>query len=394
MSAGKINSNYYTKRNVVKLIRGGHEYFVLLTELMSKAIHSIHLQTYIFDDDVTGIAIADEMIKAARRNVQVYFMVDGYASRGIPKSLIRNLMDAGVHFKFFEPLFKSKHFYLGRRLHQKVVVIDGRHGLVGGINISNRYNDLVGMPAWLDFALYVKGEAAVQLFRICSHMWKSPVPDPADLEQFLAEIPESEYCSVRVRRNDWVKNKVEIWRSYMELFNHANTSIVIMCSYFLPGWELLRRLGKAAKRGVRIKIILTGPTDVQIAKLAERYLYDWMLRNSIEIFEYQPNVLHAKLAVTDGHWVTIGSYNINNISAHASMEINLDIRNKPFAQKVQNLLENIIMNDCIPMTKDNYKSTTNIFKKFWQKAAYHLYRLILNLFTFYFKREVQPNHLA
>lgn len=391
MSGHKRNSSYYTTRNKIKLIRGGHEYFSLLLNLINNATHSIHLQTYIFEDDETGLIVADALMNAARRQVPVYFVTDGYASGGLSKLFIARLKKEGIHFTYFEPLFKSRHFYFGRRMHHKVFVVDGRHAMVGGINITNRYNDMPGKPAWLDFALYVQGEAAVQLFGFCNATWKSehiiPVDLPADVEEFLQQIPEIDYCSVRVRRNDWVKNKMEIWRSYLELFNHANRSIVIMCSYFLPGWELLRRLKKASKRGVKIKLVLTGISDVRIAKFAERYLYYWMLKNNIEVFEYQPNVLHAKLAVTDGHWVTIGSYNINNISARASTEINLDVRNKSFAQKTQIELENIIDQDCLLITKEYYDATTGFFKRFWQKISYHVINLVLKVFTFYFKRE-------
>jgi len=391
MSGGKKNANYYTIRNKVKLIRGGNEYFKLLTELIDSSTHSIHLQTYIFNDDETGSLIGNAMINAARRNVQVYFIADGYASRIMSKSFITHLQNAGIHFKFFEPLFKSKHFYFGRRLHHKVFVADGKHALVGGLNIANRYNDIQGNSAWLDFALYVQGEAATQLFKICTDMWKPAyakiIQLPKDIDDFLSRIPEKEYCSVRVRRNDWVKNKIEIWKSYLELFNHANKSIIIVCSYFLPGWKLLSRLKKTVNRGVEIKIILTGPTDVRIAKYAERYLYYWMLKNKITLFEYQPTILHAKLAVTDGHWVTIGSYNINNISANASIEINLDVRNKPFAQEVQEKIEEIIEEDCVLITNENCKASYNFFKRLWQRLSYLAIQLILNLFTFYFKRE-------
>ena len=393
MSSLKKINNYYTTRNEVKLIRAGNEYFKLLQQLINSAQHSIHLQIYIYDDDETGLMIGEAMINAAKRNVQVYFIADGYASRLMSKSFIAQLRNAGIHFKYFEPLFRTHHFYFGRRLHHKVVVIDGKHALVGGINIANRYNDMPGKPAWMDYALYVQGEAAVQLFQICNEMWEKSalkaIRLPDDIEDFLRDIPEREYCSVRVRINDWVQYKNQVWRTYFQLFNHANKSIIIMCSYFLPGWELLRRLSKAAKRGVQIKIILAGPSDVKIAKNAERYLYSWMLKNNIEIYEYQPNVLHAKIAMTDGHWVTIGSYNINNISAHASMELNLDVRNRLFAQKVQQQMEQIIEQDCIWITPENFKTTEGLFRKLWQKASYFFIKIMLNLFTFYFKRKAK-----
>lgn len=393
MSSDKKINNYYTTRNKVKLIRGGKEYFTLLLQLINSAQHSIHLQIYIYDDDETGLMIGEAMMNAAKRNIQVYFIADGYASREMSESFIAQLENAGIHFKYFEPFFKSKHFYFGRRLHHKVVVADGKHALVGGINITNRYNDMPGSPAWLDFAMYVQGEAAVQLFQVCTNMWKSNKPPtiqlPNDIEDFLQRIPQKEYCSVRVRRNDWIKNKNEIWRSYFELFNHADKSIIIMCSYFLPGMELLKRLSKAAKRGVQIKIILAGPSDVMIAKYAERYLYNRLLKNNIAIYEYQPNVLHAKLAITDGHWVTLGSYNINNISALASIEVNLDVRNKVFANKVQQQVEEIIERDCTRITSENYKLTTGFFKRLRQKLSYYFIKIAINLFRFRFKRQIK-----
>lgn len=393
MSSDKKINSYYTIRNKVKLIRGGHEYFNLLTELINSAQHSIHLQIYIFDDDETGLMIGEAMMNAAKRNVQVYIVADGYASRAMSKSFITRLQNAGIHFKYFEPYFKSKHFYFGRRLHRKVFVADGKHALVGGMNITNRYNDIPGTPAWLDFALYVQGEVAVQLFQVCTDMWKYNKPPiielPNDIEDFLQKIPQTEYCSVRVRQNDWIKNKNEIWRSYFELFNHADKSIIIMCSYFLPGMELLKRLIKAAKRGVQIKIILAGPSDVMIAKYAERYLYNRLLKNNIAIYEYQPNVLHSKLAITDGHWVTLGSYNINNISALASIEVNLDARNKVFAQKVQQQMEEIIERDCTHITSENYEITTGFFMRLRQKISYYFIKIAINLFRFHFKREIK-----
>ena len=160
-----------------------------------------------------------------------------------------------------------------------------------------------------------------------------------------------------------------------------------MCSYFLPGRILRTRLAKAAKRGVKVRLILAGPSDVKLAKYAERYLYDLMLKNGFEIYEYQPTVLHAKMMVVDNHWVTIGSYNVNNVSAYASVELNLDVRNKPFASSVQQMMDTIIKNDCVRVTNKNFISNTGFLKRFLQKSAYEIVRVIINLSTFYFKHE-------
>ena len=171
------------------------------------------------------------------------------------------------------------------------------------------------------------------------------------------------------------------------MFNKAEKSITIMCSYFLPGRLFRRKLSQAVKKGVKIKVILAGISDIMMAKHAERYLYDWLLKNNIEIYEYQETVLHAKVAVYDSSWVTVGSYNVNNISAYASLELNMDVRNKPFAISTENELEDIISRHCEQITKENYSSSTHFFRRLWQRFCYNFINNVLNLFTFYFLQE-------
>ena len=171
MSQGKIQ-NRYTVHNVIQLIKGGDFYFQLLGELIDKARHSIFIRVYIWDDDATGTRIADHLIKAAERKVEIYIVADGYASQCLSKGFIRNLREKGIRFRYFEPLLKSSHFYFGRRMHEKLVVIDGLYALVGGINFADRYNNVDSIPAWLDYALYVKGESAYQLYQYCANDWK------------------------------------------------------------------------------------------------------------------------------------------------------------------------------------------------------------------------------
>ncbi len=381
----------YTTRNHVRLVRGGKDYFDLLLTLINNAKQTIYLQFYIYDDDETGKAVTQALQQAAAGGVQIFLLVDGYASQKLTKHFIQDIRGAGIHFKWFEPLFKSTHFYFGRRLHHKVVVADGTYSLVGGINISNRYNDMPGQPAWLDMALYCEGEGSFVLHRVCRNMWRNKdtkeIIEPAAIEQFCTRIPENDHHSVRVSRNDWVKRKNAIWKSYLYMFRHAEEEIIIMCSYFLPGRVHRNAISRASRRGVKIKVILASKSDVAVAKSAERYLYDWMLRNKIEIYEYQANILHAKVAVYDSRWSTVGSYNVNNISAYASLELNLDVRNRPFAQKVKVTLEQIIETDCKRITPENYKSSTHIFRRFWQRLCYSFINNVLNLFTFYFRQK-------
>lgn len=160
-----------------------------------------------------------------------------------------------------------------------------------------------------------------------------------------------------------------------------------MSSYFLPGRTYRKLLSRASARGVKIKIILAGKSDVMLSKNAERYLYDWLLRKNIEIYEYQRTVLHAKMSVADEQMVTIGSFNVNNISAYASLELNLDVKSPAFGGYIRDVMNNIIIKDCQQITRENYISSRNFFRRFWQKTSYMVVNWLLTLFTFYFKQE-------
>jgi cardiolipin synthase len=383
-------SSVYSAHNRVELLRGGKAYFDQVRALIREAEYSVHLQTYIFGDDATGKMVADELMKAAQRGVHVFMLLDGYASQHLSAELIKELKKSGIHFRWFEPLFHSRHFYFGRRLHHKVLVTDGARALVGGINIADRYNDLPGIPAWLDWALFVEGEACMELFHVCQELWNRSGWGKKRNERYYADVhrvfsgPE---CLVRVRRNDWVRKKNQISRSYIEMLAKAQSHIIIMSSYFIPGHFIRNQLMKAAKRGVKIKVITAGKSDVWLSKNAERYMYRWLLKNNIEIYEYETNVLHAKMSTYDGKWVTVGSYNVNNISAYASIELNLDVLDEPFAREVETKIKEVCSKDCMRVTSEVYLKQFGFFIRLWQKICYHIFRFLVFLFTFYFKQE-------
>ena len=385
----------YTHHNKVRLVHGGSDYFTTLVELIDKAKTIIHLQTYIFDGDETGRLVSDALLRAAARQVQIFILLDGYASQHLPPAIIREWKTAGIRFRWFWPLFKSRHFYLGRRMHHKIVVADASRGMAGGVNISDRYNDIDGQPAWLDRALLVEGQAALKLHIVCRDMWtkaywKKDNPKKDGFPWLPGVVPDQE-CLIRVRRNDWVQGKNQISRSYLEMFRQAQSHVILLSSYFLPGSLLRKQMTRAAKRGVSIRIIVGGVSDVKISRLAEQYMYRWLFSNKMQVFEYQGTILHGKMAAYDGIWMTNGSYNVNRISAYASVELNMDVRNDEFASLVEKELGEIIRDHCIQIIPATYFQHTGLLRRFLQWTAYETIRILFFLFTFYFKQEKESD---
>lgn len=379
----------YLDDNEVSLVRGGKEYFSLLLEMIGEATRFFHIQVYILEDDHTGGEVVKALKEAAYRGVKVYILADGYASQSLSSDFVAGLRSAGIQFKFFEPLFRSRSFYFGRRLHHKVAVMDDERALVGGINISDKYNDLGGRKAWLDFAIHARGRIAGELGILCSKTWNGfsvPAelyrPLQPDLSAISSPVP------VRMRRNDWVRRKNQISATYFQILRSAEKEIIILSSYFIPGRAIRRNISSAVKRGVKVKLILAGLSDVKLAKNAERFMYDWLLRRNIEIYEYNRNILHGKLAVCDDSWLTLGSYNVNDISAYASIELNLDIRSPLLAAELKGKLEGIMKDDCIRVTVDpGQRYNRGWWRQFKCWLSYRIFRLTLYLFTFYFKQQ-------
>lgn len=380
----------YVSQNRIKLVHGGRPYFDQLLEMICAAQKIIQLQVYIYDDDETGKEVTQALIQAAKRNVQVYLMADGYASQGLSKGFVLEMEQFGIHFRFFNPLFKSKNSYFGRRLHHKVIVVDNRYAMVGGINISNHYNDMPEQAGWLDFALHMEGKIVNELCGLCEKIWigyRTAKEMSLCMEhQQPFQIPDSEDAQLRVRRNDWVMKRNQVSRSYIEMFGKANDQIIMMSGYFLPGPTIRKNMKKAASRGVKIKLILAGISDVMVAKNAERFMYNWLFKNQIEVYEYKPCVLHGKVAVCDNRWATIGSYNVNIISAYASVELNIDINNPDFATMMRAKLEQIMRDDCVQITRENFSLHHGIFSRIWERICYEFIRFLFFLFTFNFKQ--------
>lgn len=368
---------HYHEADSVKLVFSGTNYFEVLEKLIDESRHSLHIQTYIFETDETGMRIVEAIRRAAKRKVNIHILLDAYASRSFSKEVIKDLKALGVNFRFFSPLFSSEAIRFSRRLHHKIVVADKRTGLAGGINIADKYKGN-GETAWLDYAILTKGAVCEYLHWLCESFYKKRSPVPLklwDKHNYRSKIAKGPM--IRYRRNDWIKQKNEIHKSYSEAFISAEQCITMVASYFLPGRTFRNLLKDAVARGVEVRIILAGRSDSLIIRLAENYLYDFYLKNGVRIFEWRESVMHGKAMVVDYKWATIGSYNLNFLSHYVSIELNTDVDDPAFVSHFTKHLTEIITTRC---TAIEYKPTSyNPFTKFKTWVAYNFYRLLMNL---------------
>ena len=370
--------NAYYPADEITLVHSGDDYFERLAALLDGAGTSIHLQTYIFEDDKTGRFIADALMRAAARGVRVRLLVDGFGSKKLKSAFIRDLQASGVEFRFFEHFISFWSWRFGRTLHHKVAVVDARQALVGGINIADKYRGSATVPAWLDFAVLIQGDVCRYLDQMCNSLffhqyWKRSYR--------LMPAKNAKSASTRLlrfRQNDWMRGRTEIYLSYRQAIANARHSLIIVASYFLPGYNLRRRLAVAARRGVEVKILLTGPSDVLLAKLAERHLTARMIRRGIRVFRWEKSILHGKTILADRTWASLGSYNINRLSQIRSVELNADVIDPDFVRTLSLHLENLIHQQSVEITAETL-APLNFFQKWKARLAYYLVYFLMRL---------------
>lgn len=375
----------YQSGNLASLIKSGEEYFSVLKKIIYQAKNEIHLHVYIFNDDETGLLIFNELLKARKRGVEVYLLIDIYGSRNLSPIFIKEIIDSGIHFRHFSQFINSKGFHFGRRLHQKVAVVDSKIALVSGINITDRYRGAGKEKPWLDFGLLVEGPLCENISDICASFWKRKFTRK-NLKNNFIKLDKENRPLLRVRQNDWMRNKSQISKSYKYALNNAEKYITIVGAYFLPGRKLRHLIKRAVKRGVRIRVIVSKKSDGKIFSLAIGYLYAWMHRIGIEIYEYYPTVVHGKATVVDDVWLTIGSHDLNFLSTYGMIEMNLDVIDENLAKEFNIYLEDIMNKECQRVTFEHIQKKS-AFKRFLNWSAYVLMRISLWLLVFITKKD-------
>jgi len=378
----QISSRHdYRDGHSIELLRSGENFFSTIESVIDGSKDYIHFQTYIVDNDPTGRRIVDALIRAAKRKVRVYFLLDAYGGSSFSKELIQKVEEAGIHFRMFSPGLITKGFQLSLRLHHKVLLADGETAIVGGMNIADRYHGKKGMKEWLDFAILIKGPECSHILFILKRLWNKAFISRKERsrETKYRPVKYEENVKLKVVQNNWSRNKIEILKSYRSALKHAQDRITIFASYFLPGRNERRILRNASRRGVDIKIVLSAESDAPVFTRATIFLYDFILRNNITIYEYLPSNLHAKVATVDGRWSTIGSYNMNHLSDYGSVEMNVDILNSQFAEKFEELLIEIIKKDCRQVTFKEYTRRKTWFFQLIDWFSYQMIRIMMRL---------------
>jgi cardiolipin synthase len=355
--------------NRVELLRGGDELFPRMAAAIDAALGEVWLATYIFDDDPAAAAIAEALKRAAARGVAVHLLVDGFGSMATLARLRRRLEGSAVQLEVFRPLDRWYAWLQPgqlRRLHHKLCVCDEAVAFVGGVNIIDDRHDL--RHGWtesprLDFAVALQGPLALSVQATARAMWArarlgrhwreeagllarsaTPVREAAALLQrlrgtppVLEPVPAPMQAAFLVRDN--LRQRRVIERSYVRAILRARSRIDLAVPYFYPGHRFRRALGLAARRGVRVRLLLQGKLDYRIAGLAAHALYDELRGHGVRIYEYTPAFLHAKVALVDEDWATVGSSNIDPLSLLLNLEGNVVVRDAEFAAALAERLE-------------------------------------------------------
>lgn len=369
--------------NKISLLKSGTEYFPALEAAIDSAQREIFLETYIFANDDTGRCIAAALKRAALRSVEVHVLLDGFGSKELPADFIEALRGAGVqvlHFRRDMPLWKFRRHRL-RRLHRKLVVVDGRIAFVGGINIIDDINTPDQTPPRYDYAVSVEGPLLAVIHRSARRLWAlvnwTQFKPYRHRRLFIPALPAvcGEVRAALVVR-DSIRHRRDIEDAYLRAINAANSEIIIACAYFLPGANFRRALAAAVARGVRVVLLLQGRVEYVLLHYASHALYGTLLDSGVEIHEYHKSFLHAKVAVVDGHWATVGSSNIDPFSLVLSREANVVVENAGFAAELRHSLDQA-MHDGAHQVQSSHWKHQSVWLRLKCWLAYGVVRFLM-----------------
>jgi cardiolipin synthase len=350
--------------NDIRFLQNGEEYFPRAFACIANAQKEVVLETFILFEDKVGLQLHEALIAAARRGVQVDVTIDGFGSPDLSDHFIATLKEAGVRLHVFDPgtrLFGQR-LNLLRRMHRKIVVVDGQVAFVGGINYSADHLADYGPEAKQDYAVEIRGPLVAEIHRFTHAAlaqgqryqrqrewwrWRRYLRAQPD------ELPQVGTAAAMfvVRDNGDHRNDIE--RHYRIAIRAARKRVVIANAYFFPGYRFIRELRRAAQRGVDVRLILQGQPDMPIVKTAASMLYPRLLSAGIRIYEYCERPLHGKVALMDDEWATVGSSNLDPLSLALNLEANVIIRDRAFNQQLDRHFQELMRRSCKEITRES-----------------------------------------
>jgi cardiolipin synthase len=374
--------------NRLALLRTGAEFFPALEAAIAAARHEIYLETYIFADDPAGRRIARALAEAAAQGVRAHVIVDGLTVKRYLGDIGSRLLAANVSLAIYRPdvtPWNFRHTRL-RRLHRKIAVIDGRVGFVGGINIIDDMHTPGHVPPRYDYAVRVEGPLvsdiraeADRLWRLVAlsnfrTWWEQSPPPPAE------PLPAGFQRAALVVRDNF-RHRSDIEDAYLAAIDRANEEIIIASAYFFPGTRFRRALVAAAQRGVKVIVLLQGRVEYVLLHYASRALYGALLDAGVQLYEYTKSFLHAKVAVVDRRWATVGSSNIDPFSLLLAREANIVAEDRKFANELREALVERIEAGAVPVSRPLWrKKPLGLRLRIW--IAYGAARLLIGWFGY------------
>jgi cardiolipin synthase len=341
--------------NKITLLVDGPRTYDAMFAAIAQAKDNINMETYIIEDDEAGKRFSDALIAKQQTGVQVNFMYDSVGSLNTPKEFFQRLRDAGINvleFNPVNPLSLRKGWNVNRRDHRKLLVVDGRIAFVGGINISSVYSSgssvlfsrrskppKPGEQPWRDTHIQIEGPVATSFQNLFIENWKKQKGNPLAERNYYPVIAPVGNEVVRAIGSSPEQPYSLIYVTLLSAINSAASQVSLTNAYFVPDPQLLSALKDAVVRGVDVRLLLPGKSDSAMVFYASRSYYDELLSAGIKIYERQEALLHAKTAVIDGVWSTVGSTNLDWRSFVTNQEIDAVVLGPDFGAQMQAMFE-------------------------------------------------------
>lgn len=325
---------------MISIFFEGDDFFKTLRETIGSAQATIDIELYYLANDDIGSGIAQLLIKKAAEGVRIRLLYDDFGCRGTSPEIFRELIGAGIAIRAYNPWLPMGE-HVGRRDHRKTFLIDGRIALLGGFNLAAEYSrQCAGEKAWRDSGVRIEHPNCTdQLRGLFEETWKGRRHTFREFIRRRRKRPDWQKAPFHIVSNHGLRRMSPIRNEYLSAFVHAKKRILITNAYFVPDRGIRRALKKAARRGVDVRLLAAGKTDVRMARWAGQATYGTFLRAGVRIFEYEARVLHAKTAVVDDDWLTVGTANIDHLSFFTNLEVNLFGRDPASARTLADRFE-------------------------------------------------------